>query len=201
MVRSYDMTHRNQLADDTRAKIIEAAHALLAEPDGGGLSVQDVAEAAGVSRATVYNRIGTRRDLLTAVFEDQGRLIGFDRVLLAMSRDDAGEAVEAMLRESGRAWEVMPVAIRRTLALAAIDPEVRELVQQFERYRREALTGLARRVAFSDDMSLDVSTIADTLSLLSSFPAYDHLRLDHDHEAAVDRLVLLARLSLANPIS
>ena len=85
MVRSYDMTRRSRLADHTRASIIEAAHALLAEPDGGSLSVQDVAEAAGVSRATIYNRVGTRRALLSAVFEDPGRRIEYARVLAALS--------------------------------------------------------------------------------------------------------------------
>ena len=197
MVRSYDMRRRSLSAEATRQGIIDAAHRLLNRPDGGSLALQEIAEAAGVSRATIYNRIGSRRALLTAVFEDQGRLIEFDRVLRAMQLDDPSQAVLATVRESCRAWSIMPVAIRRTLALAVMDAEVGELVETFERYRRVEVRGLVERASSSGAIreGIDVGTATGTLGLLTSFPAFDHLRLEH---SVADATRLLVRMTAAS---
>jgi len=196
MTRSYDMSTRSQGAQATRLRIIEAAHRLLGRPDGGSLSLQEVAAEAGISRATIYNRVGTRRDLLTAVFEDQGRLIGYDRVLAAMNLSDPSEAVAETVREGCRAWEVIPDAIRRTLALAALDEEIGELVAQFEAYRHseiERLADRARPAAANDPWAENRS---DALSLITSFRAYDHLRTTQKPDQAMRVLTQLASATL-----
>lgn len=202
MTRSYDMSTRRRAAETTRRSIIDAAHRLLGHPTGGSLTLQEVANEAGVSRATIYNRVGTRRDLLTAVFEDQGRLIGYDRVLEAMRLPDRDEAVMRTVREGCRAWEVMPGAIRRTLALAVLDEEIGELVTQFEAYRCREIAELAERA--TSDYAGDEWTEyrASALSVLTSFEAYDHLRRHHDPAQAtlvLRRLVTAALSSLPDP--
>jgi AcrR family transcriptional regulator len=206
MARRYVMRVRATAAADTRAAIVAAAHALLDRRDGTALTLQEVAAAAGVSRATIYKSLGSRIDVLTAVFEDQGRLIDFGRVLAAMRLPDPAAAIVATVRESCRAWAVIPTAIRRTLALAALDPEVGSLVQTYERYRRAELTSLARRAhrARVFAASMRVQEAAATLALLTSFSTFDQLRLDHDARHAADHLVLMARRCLrlsarANP--
>lgn len=194
MTRSYDMTMRDRSAKATRRNIIDAAHRLLGRPDGGSLTLQEVADEAGVSRATIYNRIGSRSELLTAVFLDQGRLIDFDRVLQAMKLDDPAESVLETVRESCRAWEVMPVAIRRTKALAVLDPEIGELVTRFEGYRRQEIAQFVERVVSRCDPSVDGTAegLSPVLALITSFESYDVLRHDHDPAAATGRLVQLA---------
>ena len=146
MPRPYDMRRRAAAAEDTRRRIIDAAHRLLADQNGGRLRVHEVARAAGVSRATLYNRVGPRRSLLAAVFRDQGRLIGYGRVQEAMADRDAVRALDATVRESCRAWSVIRVAIRRTLALAALDREVGRLVGRYEASRWAGLSGLVSRL-------------------------------------------------------
>jgi AcrR family transcriptional regulator len=189
------MRKRDRAAAETRAAIIEAAHGLLNQPDGTSLTLQEVAAAAGVTRATVYNSIGSRRELLAAVFEDQGRLIRYDRVLEAMRLDDPANAIVETVRASCRAWAVMPEAIRKTQALAAIDAESRELVDQYERYRRAELASLARRAvaAGSVDTQLRTDDVTAALALLTGFQAFDQLRLDHSARAATERLVRMTR--------
>ena len=195
MVRSYDMRKRDLAAEATRDAIIDAAHGLLSRPDGGSLTVQEVADAAGVSRATVYSRVGSRRDLLTAVFVDQGRLIRFDRVLDAMELDDPMEGVLSTVRESCRAWAVMPDAIRRTLALAVLDPEVGGLVHQFERHRRERLRGLAKRALKAHGVTAlsEVREASCRLALMTSFSAFDHIRVEHSVDRTARYLVAMTQ--------
>lgn len=197
MGRSYDMRQRSQTAAETRAGIIAAAHRLLGRRDGT-LTLQEVAAAAGVSRATVYKSVGSRVALLAAVFEDQGRLVGYDTVLAAMQLPDPARALVATVRESCRAWALMPEAIRKTLALAVVDEEAGPLVERYERYRRAELAGLARRAHRAGVLGPGVSArdAAATLALLAGFPAFDQLRLEHNPRQATRQLVQMATASL-----
>lgn len=195
MRRRYDMRTRARAAADTRAAIVSAAHRLLNQPGSTGLTLQEVAAAAGVSRATVYKSLGSRARLLAAVFEDQGRLIGFDRVLAAMQVEDPDAAVAATIRQSCRAWSVMPDAIRRTLALAALDPEIGELVRRYELDRRARLTALARRASRARGAGTRprVKDASVTLALLTGFTAFDQLRLEYDARRSTEILVRMAK--------
>lgn len=198
MGRRYDMRTRTRAAAGTRAAIVDAAHRLLNQRESTALTLQEVAAAAGVSRATIYKSVGSRARLLAAVFEDQGRLIGFDRVLAAIQMDDPAVAVVATVRESCRAWSVMPNAIRKTLALAALDAEIGQLVRTYERHRRARLAALARRVcrAAAKGTRPRVRDAAATLALLTSFTTFDQLRLEHDTSRSTDLLLRMARALL-----
>lgn len=60
--------HRTRLAPEVRKEqIIEAAIAVLAERDPAEVTFEEIADAAGVSRALVYNYFGDRGGLLGAV--------------------------------------------------------------------------------------------------------------------------------------
>ncbi len=198
MTRPYDMTTRGRAAAATRQAMVEAAHRLLNQPNATALTLQEVAATAGVSRTAIYKSVGSRRALLAAVFEDQGRLIGFDRVLAAARLDDPATAVVTTVRESCRAWSVVPDAVRRTLALAVIDPEVGRLVRQYERYRAAEMQALAARAHRAEalDPGLTVSDAAVALTLLTSFAAFDQLRGSRGPRTATRHLVRMVERSL-----
>ena len=182
---------------------MDAAHRLLNRRGGTSLTLLEVAAEAAVSRATIYKSVGSRARLLAAVFEDQGRLIGFERVLTAMALEDPGEAIVATVRESCRAWSVMPQAIRTTLALAALDEEIGGLVRTYERYRRARLAALVRRWNRSRAPAarLPLSDAAATLALLTSFTTFDQLRGEDQARRATGRLVDLTSLRFGIPLS
>ena len=60
---------RKAKARATRASVIEAASALFVERGYLGTSVQAIADSAGVSRATVFNSVGGKLELLRAAFD------------------------------------------------------------------------------------------------------------------------------------
>jgi AcrR family transcriptional regulator len=66
--RAYDTTGRRQQAESTRLRIIRAATDLFVERGYGPTSVDAVADAAGVSRATVFNAVGGKAALLRAAY-------------------------------------------------------------------------------------------------------------------------------------
>jgi AcrR family transcriptional regulator len=192
------MRRRAEAAAGTRKRILEAAHSLLNRSDGTALTLQEVAAAAGVTRATIYKSVGSRAELLAAVFEDQGRLIGYERVRAASALPDAAEALVETVRESSRAWSRMPEAIRKTLALGVIDAEVGEVVARYEGYRRAEMQELARRAYEAGVLGEGVTAkhAAAVLSLLTSFSAFDVLRREGGVRAATEHLASCAHSAL-----
>jgi AcrR family transcriptional regulator len=108
-----------ELSAETRSRILEAAWEHVRERGVEGVSVKDVAAAAGVSRQLVYFHYGNRAGLLLAMARHQDRRSGIvDRVAAARELPPV-EAFEALLR----AWcayipELLPVA--RALEAALI---------------------------------------------------------------------------------
>jgi AcrR family transcriptional regulator len=140
------MARRGEAAALTRASIVDAVHRLLDAPDASRLTLDEVARAAGVTRATIYNQFGSRRALLTAAFGDQGRLVRYDRVTAGAALDDPRQALRAVLGAACRAWEARPRAVRRVLALAELDPEIGGVAGRYEHARRKQMSALAARV-------------------------------------------------------
>ncbi|MGH7555704.1 MAG: TetR/AcrR family transcriptional regulator [Longimicrobiales bacterium] len=191
------MRGRARAAARTRARIIDAAHTLLDRPGDTGLTLQEVAAAAGVTRATIYKSLGSRRELLAAVFENQGRRIEYERVRAVGGLADPGEAVLETVRESCRAWSLTPEAIRKTLALSVVDAEVGDLVARYEGYRRAEMMAVARRAyeagVLGDGVTLEHA--GAVLGLVTSFAAFDVLRVD-GVSVATEHLVRTARAAL-----
>ena len=67
--RVYASPTRDRQARLTRREILDAATALFVLQGYGRTSVADVAARAGVSAQTVYNAVGTKRDLLKAAYD------------------------------------------------------------------------------------------------------------------------------------
>jgi AcrR family transcriptional regulator len=67
--RPYDASRRRAAAEQTRLRILAAAHELFAAAGYSGTSVQEVARRAGVSVDTVYASVGRKPQLLLAVHD------------------------------------------------------------------------------------------------------------------------------------
>lgn len=182
--RAYDMRRRGQAAAVTRTAIIDAVHRLLDGADASRLTLDEVARAAGVTRATVYNQFGSRRALLTAAFSDQGRLIRYDRVIAATATADPHEALRATVWEVCRAWETIPQAIRRVLALAVLDVEIGDVVDRYERARRAQMATLANRL----EAPVGAATAAAVLGALTNPLTYYQFRADASAPLTARRL-------------
>src|SRR5229473_8344812 len=66
--RSYDSPRRREKAEATRLAIAAAAGRLFAERGYAATSIEEIAAAAAVSRATVFSSVGGKPELLTAAY-------------------------------------------------------------------------------------------------------------------------------------
>jgi len=74
-----DPAPRSAAVEDARSRILEAARSLFEERGSAEATMAEVAERAGVSRATVFNHFGSKHALVEAVTE--GVYAGYEAIL------------------------------------------------------------------------------------------------------------------------
>src|SRR3954453_16128690 len=127
------MTLRERKKEQTRQLIADTARRLFAERGFEGVSVAEVARAADVSEATVFNYFATKEDLFYSGLE------AFEEQLLGAIRERA--AGESALAAFGR-FVLKPRGL-----MAAKDPDAVERMAEFTRVIEESPALLAREQA------------------------------------------------------
>ena len=183
--RSYDSSLRRERAAATRLAIVSAAGRLFAERGYTATSIEEIAAAAAVGRATVFSSVGGKQELLTAASRlavrgraDQNTPLGQQ----ARSRKISAEAdahkllagYAAVMVEVGRRLAPLYEAVR---AAAHADPEARWLWYTITEERRTAATGIVRRLAQCDALlrGLDQRHASDILWVLNDPGLYQLL--------------------------
>lgn len=107
-------TLRERQKEARRTQILDATRALVQASPDGPVTVERVAERAGVAPATVYNLIG-RRDAVWAAL-GAAMLAEFDRRLAAHAEDDPLQRARAVVRICVTLFLEDPVVTRRVLS-------------------------------------------------------------------------------------
>jgi AcrR family transcriptional regulator len=154
---------RPHVTQRTRESVIAAVRALLEEGAFHTSRVEDVAQRAGVSRASVYEHFGSRVGLVDALCES------FDRNPALVAIRSSNELDEVI--EQGVAfWAAEEKVLRQLYGAAAVDPAAGELVERQRRDRKREL----RRVV-GDEVARDRAVFARLLAL-TSFETFVELR-------------------------
>jgi AcrR family transcriptional regulator len=200
MPRPYRLGQRQAAAEQTRARIVAAARALiLAEGGFGGFTIDAVARQAGVARMTVYYQFGSKRGLLEALFDSLALRGGICQLGAAFGRPEPLDALEEFIATFCRFWASDRLVLRRLRALAALDPDFEQGVRAREGRRQEGVRALVRRLAEAHGRPArgSVDEAADLLLALTSFETFDALAVGRRGPAEVARLVYrLARAAL-----
>jgi len=130
MTRSYDMTRRDRLAEETGERILEATEVLLAGRPPGGLTLHAIAEGAGVTVRTVLRHFGSRDGCIEAVQRRVGERIAAQRGAVPPGQVDAAiDALLAHYEEEGR-------LVLNLLAHETSDPAAGRVVREGRAYHR-----------------------------------------------------------------
>ena len=152
--RAYDSSGRRARADESRRRILGAAHDLFVERGYAGTTMADIAQRAGVSAPTVY-ATGSKAALLKACIDralagDDEPVAVVDRPLVAVGvrhrrrRARCCARYAVMMGElAARAAPIYDVVVRA----ADAEPEIAELLADLERQRLKAATIVADAVA------------------------------------------------------
>jgi AcrR family transcriptional regulator len=184
--RSYHSPLRAAQADRTRRAIIDAATRLFVEAGYGASSIDAIAEAAGVSRATVFTAVGGKAALLKTAYDVA--LVGDDEATALPDRAES-KAIRAepdprryleryAVLVTGLGVRVGPIyeAIR---GAASADPEVRPVWEKIQQERRIGAAHVVADVASKGPLrrGMDPEVAADVVWVLID-PALNRLLVD-----------------------
>jgi AcrR family transcriptional regulator len=169
VARGYRLGRRQASTDRTAASILAAARLELEQAAAAGLSVGAVARRAGVTRATVYNRFGSRNGLIAALVPSAAAPLS--------SVGDPRDAVHDFLSSRCTQWATNP-ALYRHLPAAEDGGVARTLAES-----------LASADALRPGCSLREAQ--DVLDTLGSFPTFDRLHQNGRRSATAVAEILM----------
>ncbi|HMA27515.1 MAG: TetR/AcrR family transcriptional regulator [Solirubrobacterales bacterium] len=175
---AYRARGRTKRSQATRARIMEATRELLDKGEFHETSVEDVAERAGVSRATVYQHFPSRLDLVDAIcdtFSENPDLVALrDTVTLP----DPSRALDETIAKTVGFWGSEDTILEQLYGATAIDSAARDLVERQLADRRGEMQRLARHLDEAGRLRSGVSRLEalTQLMVLTSYGTYRELR-------------------------
>jgi AcrR family transcriptional regulator len=141
---------REEQRQETRRRLLDAAAQVFAERGYHAASVDEVAEAAGMTKGAVYSNFSSKEELFLALLDDRMSpyLRGYQAVFDARPDPGAGidslDSAYASLLEGDRTWWLL----RAEFWLHAMrNPEARYKMAARQRLLRDALAGVLDRQA------------------------------------------------------
>lgn len=162
----------------TRRRIVLAVRDLLEDETFHESTMEDVAEHAGVSRATLYLHFRSRLDLVDSICDVMG-----DNPALVALRDkvelpDANEALTETVSAAARFWASENTVLSQLYGVVAVDPAAKAFVDRQRDDRRGELSRLARNLQRSGRLRPGVAEkrALNLLLLVTSYESYRELR-------------------------
>ena len=154
--------------------------------------MEDVAERAGVSRATLYLHFRSRLDLVDSICD----VMGENPALLALRETvgvpDPDEALAETVTATVRFWASEDTVLRQLYGVVAVDPAAQSFVDRQREDRRGELELLARNLHRSGRLRSGVSEkrALTVLLLVTSYESYRELREAGSSEREATRVLV-----------
>jgi AcrR family transcriptional regulator len=171
--RAYTTRRRPERTERTRERIIGAVHELLGEGTFHESTVEQVAERAGVSRATLYQHFNSRLELVDAICDTLAVNPALLAIREAVALPDTHEALQQLFANTVRFWSSEDGVLSQLYGVVAVDPAAQAFVDRQYDDRRGELERLARRLKRK---GLSERSALATLMLLTSYDTFRELR-------------------------
>jgi AcrR family transcriptional regulator len=174
---------------------MNAVRELLAEGTFHDSTVEQVADRAGVSRATLYQHFRSRLELVDEMCDSFDANPALLALREAVTNADPATALAETIGHAVAFWSSEDAILRQLYGVAAIDEAAADLVERQRHDRRGEMTRLVRHLRRAGVMRDDVSErqALALLMLLTSYESYRELR----HAGVADRAVISTLLGLA----
>jgi AcrR family transcriptional regulator len=149
---------------------------LLAEGRFHESTVEDIADRAGVARATVYQHFGSRLELVDAICETFDANPALVELRQLVELEDADEALARTIANTVRFWSSEDAILSQLYGVAAIDPAARDLVDRQRADRRGEYERLVSNLGRARRLRVPPRKALTLLLVLSSYETYRELR-------------------------
>jgi AcrR family transcriptional regulator len=178
MPRAYRPQRRSTRGEATRERIIATVRELLEEGAFHESTMEEVADRAGISRATLYQHFRSRLDLVDAICESFAVNPALVEVRQTVELDDPDAALAETVAASVRFWASEDPVLAQLYGVVAVDPAARDLVDRQRRDRRGEMERLARHLRAAGRLrpGLGERRALSLLMVLTSYDAFRELR-------------------------
>jgi AcrR family transcriptional regulator len=169
---------RRTRAAATNDRVLEAAADLAAEDRFHTATMEELAQRAGVSRATVFTRFQSKLGVLEALSRRCSGGPELQAIRDAVELDDPVEALAAFVAASCAFWDLQGFILAQLKAIVVLEPEASTLIDEQRREQREVVERLVRRLERSGHLRPGVTRqrAVATIHLLTSLESYRELR-------------------------
>ena len=178
--RSYTASRRRG-SPKSIDRVLDAGEHLIREDSFHTATMDELAEAAGVSRATVFNRFGSKLGVLQALYARCVQSPEMRAVEEALAIDDPDAALGALIEASCALWETRGFVVEQLQAISVLEPEASALLEEQREEQRADLQTLTRRLARADRLRPGVgeARATATLHMVTSLESFLLLRREH----------------------
>jgi AcrR family transcriptional regulator len=170
--RAYRSQRRPGRVEATRERIMAAVRALLEEGRFHESTVEEVADRAGISRATLYQHFDSRLQLVDAICNTFAVNPALLSVRDVVEHPDPDAALSETIGATVRFWSSEDPVLSQLYGVVAVDPAARDLVDRQREDRRGEMQRLVRHLRKSGRLRKGLSE-ARALALLMIVTSYD----------------------------
>jgi AcrR family transcriptional regulator len=169
---------RGRGSTETVERVLGAAERLIGEGAFHAATMEELAAAAGVSRATVFNRFGSKLGVLQALFSRGMEGPEMAAIQEALALQDPVAALEAAVAASCAIWEAYGPVHLHLQSVAVLEPAAAALIDHQRNQQRADIRALIHRLAKTDKLrpGLSPARATATLHLLTSLESFHWLR-------------------------
>jgi AcrR family transcriptional regulator len=193
-------TGRPREGGETVDRVLDAAERLIRDGAFHAATMEELAVAAGVSRATIFNRFRSKLGVLEALFTRGMKSPEMAALQQALALEDPVAALDAAIEAACVIWEAYGFVHLQLQAVGILEPDAAALVDQQRDEQRAELQALTRRLAKAGRLrrGLSDSRATATLHMLTSLESFQWLRQGYglSRRQTCETLVELARTLL-----
>jgi AcrR family transcriptional regulator len=172
---------RRRTTPESVNRVLDAAERLIRDDAFHTATMDELAAAAGVSRATVFNRFGSKLGVLQALFARAMEGPQMDAIREALEIEDPVAALEAAIGASCAIWDREGYIHEQLQAIVVLEPDASALIDQQKHEQRADLQALVRRLSKAGRLRPGVgeARAAATLHTLTSLETFLWLRREY----------------------
>lgn len=176
-MRPYTRTRGRGTAESID-RVLDAAERLIHDNAFHTATMEQLAAAAGVSRATVFNRFGSKLGVLEALFTRAMEGPEMQAIQDALAIEEPVAALGAVIDAACNIWEAYGAVHLQLQAVGTLEPHADALIEEQREQQRAELETLTRRLAKAGRLrsGLSQTRAAATLHMLTSLETFTWLR-------------------------
>jgi AcrR family transcriptional regulator len=178
--RSYTASRRRG-SPESVDRVLTAAQRLIDQDSFHSATMDELAAAAGVSRATVFNRFGSKLGVLQALFNRGMEGPEMQAIQEALALEDPVAALEGAIEASCAIWEAYGPVHEQLQAIVVLEPGASALIERQREGQRADLQALTRRLSRAGRLrsGISESRATATLHMLTTLETFLWLRRNY----------------------